>query len=42
MKFIIIAWTTAAVDNKRVSAAIPIVLDVLNIQKVSDMIPINT
>jgi len=28
------AWTTAAVDNERVIAAVPIVMDILNLQKV--------
>jgi PhoPQ-activated pathogenicity-related protein len=31
-----IAWTTAAVDNERVIAAIPIVMDILNMQKVNN------
>ena len=31
-----IAWTTAAVDNRRVLAAIPIVMDMLNLQKVGE------
>jgi PhoPQ-activated pathogenicity-related protein len=29
-----LAWTTAAVDNQRVIAAVPIVMDILNLQKV--------
>jgi PhoPQ-activated pathogenicity-related protein len=29
------AWTTAAVDNERVIAAVPIVMDILNLQKVN-------
>jgi len=28
------AWTTAAVDNERVIAAVPIVMDILNINQV--------
>ena len=28
------AWTTAAVDNERVIAAVPIVMDILNIHQV--------
>jgi len=31
-----IAWTTAAVNNERVIAAIPIVMDILNMQKVNN------
>lgn len=31
-----IAWTTAAVNNQRVLAAIPAVINILNIQKVSE------
>jgi hypothetical protein len=30
----ILAWTTAAVDNKRVVAAVPIVMDLLNLRLV--------
>ena len=30
------AWTTAAVDNERVTAAVPIVMDILNLQRVRD------
>jgi hypothetical protein len=30
-----LAWTTAAVDNERVIAAVPIVMDILNLQKVN-------
>ena len=32
--FLSAAWTTAAVDNKRVIGAMPIVMDMLNLQKV--------
>ena len=32
------AWTTAAVDNERVIGAVPIVMDILNLQKVSFLI----
>jgi PhoPQ-activated pathogenicity-related protein len=31
-----LAWTTAAVDNERVIAAVPIVMDMLNLQKVNN------
>ena len=31
----ILAWTTAAVDNKRVVAAMPIVMDILNLHEVN-------
>lgn len=30
------AWTTAAVDNSRVIGAMPIVMDILNLQKVNN------
>jgi PhoPQ-activated pathogenicity-related protein len=33
-----LAWTTAAVDNERVIAAVPIVMDMLNLQKVNNLI----
>ena len=32
--FLPAAWTTAAVDNERVIGAMPIVMDMLNLQKV--------
>ena len=32
--FHFLAWTTAAVDNERVIGAIPIVMDILNINRV--------
>jgi len=32
------AWTTAAVDNERVVGAIPIVMDILNLQKVRQLL----
>ena len=34
----ILAWTTAAVDNERVPAAIPIVLDILNLHQVRTLL----
>lgn len=33
-----LAWTTAAVDQKRVIGATPIVMDMLNLQKVENSI----
>lgn len=33
-----LAWTTAAVDQKRVIGATPIVMDMLNLQKVDNSI----
>ena len=33
---IVLAWTTAAVDNTRVVGAVPMVLDILNLRPVSD------
>ena len=32
--WIIPAWTTAAVDNQRVVGAVPIVMDILNLNRV--------
>ncbi len=32
------AWTTAAVDNERVIAAVPIVMDILNLQRVNNLL----